>query len=182
MGFNNARISAKLIAAFAVILSVFTLVCVVVFLGLSSTLAAAQQNNVSYQNIQDIDAVLYNVVEQQNAARGFTATGDETFLETYEKHALAADKHLDDFLARTSQEAQRERGGRLKQALTQWRSGSDAIVSQARDPALREQAASSLSANRLTQVREVQGEMREAQLALVAKRWTDQQETIGRPS
>jgi len=179
MSFSNARISAKLITAFAVILSVFTLVSVVVFLGLGSTLKAAQQNNVSYQNIQDIDAILYNVVEQQNAARGFTATGNEDFLKNYEAHAVTADKHLEAFLARTTQPAQRERGARLKAALAEWRAASTATIEETRDPTKREQAVTGLNANRLAAVREVQGEMRQAQLALVAQRWAGQQETIG---
>ena len=58
MNFSNARISAKLIMAFAVILSVFTLASAAVFMSLSVTVKAAEQNNVSNLNIQDVTAVL----------------------------------------------------------------------------------------------------------------------------
>ena len=68
MNFSNARISAKLIMAFAVILSVFTLASAAVFMSLSVTVKAAEQNNVSNLNIQDVTAVLTYAVEQQNAA------------------------------------------------------------------------------------------------------------------
>ena len=80
--------------AFAVILSVFTLASAAVFMSLSATLQAAEQNNVSNLNIQDVATVLYQSVEQQNAARGFAATRNADFLNNYEKDGALADKSL----------------------------------------------------------------------------------------
>ena len=62
--------------AFAVILSVFTLASAAVFMSLSATVKAAEQNNVSNLNIQDVTAVLNHAVEQQNAARGFASSAE----------------------------------------------------------------------------------------------------------
>ena len=179
MSFSNVRIPAKLAAAFAVILAVFALASGFVFMGLGATLDAARANNVSYQNISDVDAVLYNIVEQQNAARGFIATANEDFLKSYESRGQTADKHLADFLGRTSQADQRERGARLKVAITEWRAATDATIAQMRNPETAEQARAALATERLTTVREIQTEMRQAQDALVTKRWEGQQETIG---
>ena len=109
MSFSNARISTKLISAFAVILSVFTLASVSVFVSLNATLEASRMNTLSYENIQDVDGVLYAAVEQQNALRGLAATGDPSFFDTYEKSGALLDRHLADFRRRTSRADQQAR-------------------------------------------------------------------------
>ncbi|CAN5887243.1 hypothetical protein BH11PSE1_BH11PSE1_26800 [soil metagenome] len=178
MSLDNARISTKLIVAFAVILSVFTLVSITLFGSLNATLDSARKNNVSYQNSRDIAGTLAMVVEQQNAVRAFAATSDPKFLESYQERGAQADKHLADFAGRTTKPEQRERAKRLAEAIAQWRGETDAQLALLRDPATLDQGRAIVETLRLTQVREAQGELSKAQDALVAKRWTDQQKAI----
>ncbi len=178
MNFSNARISAKLIMAFAVILSVFTLASAAVFMSLSATVKAAEQNNVSNLNIQDVTAVLNHAVEQQNAARGFAATRNADFLNNYDTDGASADKSLEAFAGRTTRPEQKERAARLKVELDAWRAKNNEIIALARDPATEFQALAMIDEVRLTKVRGVQGEILTAQSKLVAERWAQQQDAI----
>ncbi|MBP7701546.1 MAG: HAMP domain-containing protein [Phenylobacterium sp.] len=164
--------------AFAVILSVFTLASAAVFMSLSATVKAAEQNNVSNLNIQDVATVLYQSVEQQNAARGFAATRNADFLKNYEKDGALADKSLAAFTGRTTRPEQKERAARLKVELDAWRAKNDEIIALARDPATEFQALAMIDEVRLTKVRGVQGEILAAQSKLVAQRWAQQQSAI----
>ena len=179
MNFNNMRISTKLSAAFAVILGVFTLSAVMVFVSLNTIDAAADQNSISNLNIQDVTAVLAHSVEQQNGARGFAATQNNDFLKSYGEDGVSADKSLEAFSSRTTRPEQRERAARLKAALIEWRAKNDQIVALSRDPATLEQARAMIDDVRLSDVRNVQGEILTAQRALVAERSAAQQKAIG---
>ncbi|WP_332765266.1 HAMP domain-containing methyl-accepting chemotaxis protein [Phenylobacterium sp.] len=179
MNFSNARISTKLIAAFAVILAVFTLSAGALFMSLNTTLEAARKNNVSYQNSQDVAGILSATIEQQNAMRGFAATADAKFLDNYEKNGAVVDQHIADFRERTTQPLQVERADRLKAIIADWRSQNAGVIDLARDPATIDQARAQVGTVRLTKVREAQGELMTAQNQLVASRWETQQKAIG---
>ena len=179
MNFKDMRISTKLISAFALILAVFTLSAVAVFFSLNTTVESAERNNVSNLNIQDVSGVLYYAVEQQNAARGYAATRNDEFLKNYEADAGALEKSLSAFQERTTNAEQKERAGRLKTALAEWRGKNEQVITLARDPATLDQAREMIDDVRLTQVRGVQGEILDAQKKLVAERWAAQQEAIG---
>lgn len=165
--------------AFAVILSVFTLASTAVFLSLGVTQKAAQQNNVSNLNTQDVIGVLYNVVEQQNATRGFAATRNADLLKDYDANGAAADKNLADFAQRTTRPEQRERAARLKTAIEAWRAKNNEIIALARDPATEFQALAMIDEVRIGDIRVVQGEIMEGQRKLVAQRWEQQQSALG---
>ena len=95
MSLSNLKISGKLTAAFALILSVFVVQSVVLFGSMNTTLDMARKNNVSYLNSRDVNGVLQNAVEQQNAVRAFAATTDPKFLENYEKYGAQLDGQPD---------------------------------------------------------------------------------------
>ena len=175
---SNLKISAKLVAAFAVILLVFTVQSGALFLSLNANLDAAKKNNVSYQNSQDNDGILSELVEQQNAIRGFAATTDEQFLKRYADNAAKVDQHLAAFHGRTTQPAQRERLDRMQAAIADWRQKTEAQVSLLKDPATREQGRAQVSTLRLTEIRAIYGELDKAQDALAAQRWAAQQKSI----
>ncbi|TAJ12184.1 HAMP domain-containing protein, partial [Patescibacteria group bacterium] len=140
---------------------------------------AAEQNNTSNLNIQDVSAILYHAVEQQNAARGFAATRNADFLKNYEKDGATVDNNLAAFTGRTTRPEQKERAARLKAEIEAWRVKNDEIIALSRDPATEFQALAMIDEVRLTKVREVQGEILTAQRKLVAERWAAQQAAIG---
>jgi len=178
MNFSNARILAKLVIAFAVILAVFALSAGASFLSLNTTLEAAKMNNISVQNSQDVDGILSSVVEQQNAVRGFLATGDKVYLDSYEKHGASADKHIVDLQARTTKADQRARAEGLKGEVASWRETNKVMIDLGGDPATLEQARGMLQDTRLNKIRAIHAEMMETQRGLVAQRWATQQSSI----
>jgi methyl-accepting chemotaxis protein len=175
---STLKISGKLVAAFAVILLVFSVQSGGLFLSLNANLDAAKKNNVSYLNSNDLDAVLLGVIEQQNAVRAFAATVDDQFLAKYADSGARVDQHLAAFRGRTTRPEQRERAGRLRTAIDDWRHQTDAQVALLKDPATRDQGRAQVATLRLQDIREIHGEMDKAQDALAAKRWADQQKSI----
>jgi methyl-accepting chemotaxis protein len=175
---SNLKISGKLTAAFALILAVFIINAGVLFVNLNSTLDTARKNNVSYLNSNDVNAVLQNAVEQQNAVRAFAATGDQKFLANYEKYGAELDSHLAAFRGRTTKPEQRARADQMRAAVDDWRKQTEIQLSLLKDPATADQGRAMVDTLRLAQVRDIQGETMAAQRALVAKRWGDQQKSI----
>jgi methyl-accepting chemotaxis protein len=175
---SNLKISGKITAAFALILAVFVINAGVLFINLNSTLDLAHKNNVSYQNSRDVNAVLQNAVEQQNAMRGFATSGDPAFLTNYEADGVELDKALAAFRARTTKPEQRERADKMRAAIDEWRAQTTAQIALLKDPTTLEQGRAQVATLRLTELRDIQGETMKAQEALVAKRWGDQQKAI----
>ena len=180
MNVANLKISGKLTAAFALILSVFIINAGVLLVALNSTLDLAHKNNVSYQNSRDVNAVLQDAVEQQNAVRAFAATNDPKFLANYDKYGVELDNSLAAFRARTTKADQRERADRMRAAVDDWRTQTLHQVALLKDPATAAEGRGLVDTLRLKEVRAVQGETMAAQAALVAKRWGDQQAAIHR--
>ncbi len=178
MNLANLKISGKLSAAFALILAVFIIDAGVLFSALNTTLDMARKNNVSYLNSKDVNAVLQNAVEQQNAVRAFAATGDSKFLTNYSKYGAELDSHLAAFRGRTTKADQRARADQMRAAMEDWRAQTDHQLALLKDPATAAEGRALVDTLRLAKVREVQGDTMKAQEALVAKRWDDQQKAI----
>jgi methyl-accepting chemotaxis protein len=178
MNFNDMRISRKLIAAFAVILSVFVLSSLAVHGSLMDNLEAANKNNRSYHNSDALNDTLAAVVEQQNALRGFAASGDAAFLDTYAKSGAEADDRLATFRSSTTRPEQRQHADELKAAIEEWRTASQAQIALLRDPATVDQGRALIPTLRLKNVRAVWGVMNDVQDGLVAQRWAAQQKSI----
>jgi methyl-accepting chemotaxis protein len=176
---SNLKISGKLVAAFALILAVFIVDAGVLFMSLNTTLDMARKNNVSYQNSNDVNAVLQNAVEQQNAVRAFAATGDQKFLANYEKYGVELDSHLAAFRARTTKAEQRARADAMREVTDDWRTQTEAQVALLKDPTTVDQGRALVDTLRLAKLRDIQGETMTAQRALVTQRWGDQQKAIG---
>ncbi len=178
MKLNNLRISTKLIAAFAVVLAVFALASTAVFVSLGGALKAARANSVSYENSQDAAEVLSAAVEQQNALRGFAATGDAKFLDTYGARGDDLKARMGEFRTNTSLAEQRERMDRLGIAVEAWQAENQKVIDLARDPATLEEARARINTVRLTDVRAIQAEIMKAQDALVEQRTVEQEGTM----
>jgi methyl-accepting chemotaxis protein len=178
MNFNDMRISRKLIVAFAVILSVFVLSSLAVHGSLMGNLEAANKNNRSYHNSDSLNDTLAAVVEQQNALRGFAASGDAAFLDTYAKSGAEADDRLAAFRSGTTRPEQRQHADELKAAIEEWRTASQGQVALLRDPTTIDQGRTEVTSLRLTQVRAVWDKMNDVQDGLVAQRWAAQQKSI----
>ncbi len=178
MNLNNLRISAKLIAAFGSIIVIFALSSTAVFWSLRTIGEVVERNAASIRLSGVAADVLSEAIEQQNATRGFVATSDPAFIETYDKLGAHADESLETFRSETRVPEQRQRAEALKAALTEWRAENQVLFELTKDPATAEQARALVGTIRLSKIRQIQGEMIEAQDKLVAERRAEQMEAL----
>ena len=162
MNIGNAKIPLKLAMAFAVVLSVFTLATVAVFVSLGSTLTAGEKARVSSQNIQDIDAVLISLVEEQSALLGFVATAEPRYLQAMAGQAASADERLAALRARLDGD-QARRADRTKVEIETWRRQNAQLLALAREPKAEPARRGGILG--LAPVRAAHNEMRAAQAA-----------------
>jgi methyl-accepting chemotaxis protein len=81
MSLNDLNISKKLAGGFAVVVTVVTAMCVVVFLSLQALRTAVHENDIESTQQKASEHVLTALVERQNAVRGMVASGDKSFQE-----------------------------------------------------------------------------------------------------
>ncbi|THD70840.1 CHASE3 domain-containing protein, partial [Phenylobacterium sp.] len=81
MSLNDLNISKKLVLGFAGVVTIVTVMCVGVFLNLQSIKAAVADNDVEVAQLEMSHDVELQIIERQNAVRGFAITGDKSFLK-----------------------------------------------------------------------------------------------------
>ena len=82
MSFNDLNISKKLMVAFAGVVTIVLVMSVAIYLAMGSIRAATAANDESQNKLLAAGDALSAMVEQQNAVRGYVASGDETFVST----------------------------------------------------------------------------------------------------
>ncbi|HYE43062.1 MAG TPA: methyl-accepting chemotaxis protein [Caulobacteraceae bacterium] len=150
---NNVKISLKLIGGFAVVISLFIAVAVGVHLNLTAISAAAEAKDQAKVATDALGDMFASVVEQQNAARGFVATRDESFFAKFETESKAYDKAKAAFETAAGPE-QQQALAIFDQSVADWR--KDALRAHfelARDPAAAEEARALIAKVRLSAVR-----------------------------
>ena len=171
MSLNNLSISRKLSFGFALVVLIELVMCAVVLLSLNSIRVATDANNVSSATLAAADAALSALVEQQNAVRGFVATGDASFpkrVAAFQADFGKAADTLDGIAA----------GGSLKDKVDTLRVEAAKVADEEaeqmklrRDPAtLAEAQASLLTRGRLTHSREILKSVTDPEHALLIER------------
>jgi methyl-accepting chemotaxis protein len=179
--FTNLKISRKVITAFALVLSLFATSSIVVYVSMASAMSAAEKNNRSYANSTLVEETLAATVEQQNALRAYLLTTEPKYLDRYRTEGERADKAIETFSQNTSLQEQRKRADQLRVALTEWRTQqADRQIALMQDPATRDVAHALTGQLPLTKVRDLHAALSDAQDALVAQRWAEQQAAIAR--
>jgi methyl-accepting chemotaxis protein len=108
MSFQNLTITRKLALGFAVVVMAVLASSVVVFLSLRAIGGAFEASERSRQRLEAAAAALQALVEEQNAVRGFVATGDESFAKRatgFGVNFTAAAKQLADLSESASERA-----------------------------------------------------------------------------
>ena len=171
MSLNNLSISRKLSFGFALVVMIELVMCVVVLSSLNSIRAATDANNVSSATLAAADAALSALVEQQNATRGYVATGDAsfpkrivTFQADFNKAADQMDAIAGDGPLKAKVDALRVEAAKV--------AGEEAEQMKLRgDPATLTQAqASILTRGRLTHSREILKSVTDPEHALLIER------------
>jgi methyl-accepting chemotaxis protein len=89
MSLNDLKISKKLTFGFAVVVTVVAVMCAAVFASLAHIQSAVSANDESVARLNTTATILGELVERQNAVRGFVASGDPSFLKTIASHKEA---------------------------------------------------------------------------------------------
>ena len=175
MSFANISIGRKLAAGFAAVVLIVALMAGLVFQNLGSISVATAANNASTATLAAADSALSALVEQQNAVRGFAATGDKSFpprvagfQDDFRKAADKLDSLATDDALRGQVQALREAADKVAHE------EADQIALR-QDPArAADVPASILTKGRLTEVRRILKGITDAQQALVTARAAQQ--------
>jgi methyl-accepting chemotaxis protein len=179
MSFANLSIGRKLTAGFAAVVLIVALMAGLVFQNLASISAATAANNTSTATLAAADSALSALVEQQNAVRGFAATGDKSFPPRVAGFQDDFKKAADRLEALAADDALRAQVKDLRQAADKVAQEEADQIALRQDPSrAAEVPASILTKGRLTEVRRILKGVTEAQQALVTARAAEQAKAL----
>nr|WP_294816193.1 methyl-accepting chemotaxis protein [uncultured Sphingomonas sp.] len=170
MSLQNLSISRKLGGAFAVLIVIFVGVGGLVFSNLSSLVIAAAEKEQSLRALEKSQKLLTDVLEQQNAARGFAILGKEEFLKTYQENGEKFGETVAEFKKYSTSPEQHARIDQLVANVQTLRGKLDHVIELARNPATRGQAGELSGVKMLGDIRPLIKEIGKVQEERVVKR------------
>jgi methyl-accepting chemotaxis protein len=160
MRFQDLRISAKLGAAFSALILASAISSAVIFTSLQKIDESSISSQRSLSLMAQAEAIMTQVIEQQNAVRGYAVLGEPRLADNYANAKSAFDGQLDAFEAKTTQAAQKARIQKLRTAMADWRRDiGEPAMHLGGDPATRAQAAELAGRKSLTDIRAIQTEL-----------------------
>jgi methyl-accepting chemotaxis protein len=175
MSFANLSIGRKLAAGFAAVVVIVALMAALVFQNLGSISAATAANNTSTATLAAADSALSALVEQQNAVRGFAATGDKSFIPRIEGFKADFGKAADKLDALAADDAFKGQVQALRQEADKVAKEEDDQIALRQDPArAADVPAAILTKGRLTESRRILKDINDAQQALLTARAAQQ--------
>ncbi len=170
MSFDDLRFGKKIGVCFAGVVLIVLAMCAIVFVEMQATKTASDTNDVAKDVLAKTDAALSALVEQQNAVRGFVASGDEKFVATFGTRGEDFIKAVEEISRLHPDADTTARVENLKAAAQHAQTEEMAQISDRRDPTkVAEDQSSIASRGRLTKVREVLNQIRDAEKASVEK-------------
>jgi len=158
--FQDLKISAKLGVAFCALILASAVSSAVVFSSLAEIDEASISSQRSLALVAQAEAIMTQVIEQQNAVRGYAILAEPHLADSYAGAKADFDSKLDAFEAKTTQAAQKARIEKLRTAMADWRRDiAEPSMAMASDPARRTEAAELASRKSLTAIRAVQHEL-----------------------
>ncbi|MGZ3272322.1 MAG: methyl-accepting chemotaxis protein [Caulobacteraceae bacterium] len=179
MSFANLSIGRKLAAGFAAVVLIVALMAALVFQSLTSISAATTANNTSTATLAAADSALSALVEQQNAVRGFAATGDQSFLPRITGYQDGFRKAADRLDALAAGDAFHAQVQALRQEADKVAQEEADQIALRQDPAkAADVPASILTKGRLTESRQILKGITDAQQALLSARAAQQAKAL----
>jgi methyl-accepting chemotaxis protein len=168
---KNLRVSQKLSLSFAAVLLVVAAFCSVVYGSMQRIHQATQANDQTQLVLKLSSQILANLVEHQNAMRGYVASLNPEFQDRMAKYA----ETMPPLIAQLQQNLDKAQGDTylppLRQAIDVFYGQLDSTVANAGDPAkLEETRANIASTARLSDIRKVLSAMDKANSELAAER------------
>ena len=157
MNFDNLSISRKLTAGFAVVVSIVLAMCCAVYLNVSAVGKATRASNDEAATLAAADKAMAALVEEQNAVRGFVASGDDSFTAKISTAQSQFDTAWSTLNNQAGDDAElKGKVAALAAEAATVRGEEDGQVAKRRDPTtLADAQASVVTTGRLTKVREV---------------------------
>ena len=160
MRFQDLRISAKLGVAFCALILASAVSSAVVFSSLAKIDEASVSSQRSLSLVAQAQSIMIQVVEQQDAVRGYALLREPRLADNYAKAKASFDDQLNAFEAKTTIPAQKARVQKLRAAMADWRRDvGEPALRMADDPAQHDQAVKLAGAQSLRAIRDVQHEL-----------------------
>ena len=176
MSLNNLKFSQKITLCFAGVVIIVLAMCAIVFFEMKANEAVSDRNDDSKVVLTTTDSALNALVEQQNAVRGFVASGDAKFEDTYKSRGADFDKALQSLATGATDPAAIARIDSMKQAAATAQAEETAQLAERRNPATVESDQASIATRgRLSAVREAIKQIRAPIEASVAKGAAEEQ-------
>ena len=172
---KNLKVARKLLIAFAILVTAVAAAGALVWSGLSTIHRVTALNEHSYAYVSAVDETLMALVEQQNAARGYVASLDPSFVQKYDKQQAEYDRQFQTLLKGVEDDDETARTTALTAAVEVFRADTRQQIAGANDPAQLDATRAGIAkAGRLTQVRKVLKAVRDNEHAQLAERSKDQ--------
>jgi methyl-accepting chemotaxis protein len=169
MWLNNLKFGQKIGFCFAGVVVLVLAMCTIVFVEIDTSQRVSDATDEANAALGASDAALAALVEQQNAVRGFVASGDESFLQTFRTRGGDFDQAVQNLTRRTADPALQAEIDHLKAAAAEAQAGEAQQIEDRRNPATQAaDQASIASRGRLTTVRDVLKRIRDPERALVS--------------
>ncbi|KSB88316.1 chemotaxis protein [Caulobacter vibrioides] len=168
---SNFKVAHKLVIAFAVLVAAVAGAGALAWNGLSSIQRVTALNAESYAYRATVEKASAELVEQQNAARGFVASLDPSFVAKYDDFQAKYDEARQTLTDGADREDQKARLAQLDQAVAVFRTETRAQIATAKDPTQLETARVGVGkSGRLTNVRKALKAIDDAESAELAVR------------
>ena len=172
---NNLKVARKLLVAFAILVVAVATAGALVWSSLSTIRQATALNEHSYAYISTVDETLMSLIEQQNAARGYVAGLDPSFVDKYQSLQADYDKHFQTLMDGVESDDEKARAAELSSAVAIFHTEAEQQIAQAKDPAQLQAARDGVTkVGRLTDIRKVLKSIRDNETAQLAERSADQ--------
>ena len=170
MSLNDLKFSQKITLCFAGVVIVVLAMCSIIFVEMNASEKVSDANDSHKEALSTADAALTALVEQQNAVRGFVASGEGKFQDTFKARGADFDKAAQALAASASDPDSTAAVDRLKSAAAAAQAEEREQLADRLDPGkLAADQASIATRGRLTAVREALKQFRAPLEAAVAK-------------
>lgn len=132
--FNDMNINKKLLLGFSAVILVLTILSTIVFINFSSYVDANGWNVHTHQVMSNLDNIVTSMVNMETGERGFSITGDDKFLEPYNKGKADFDTYFNDAKELTlDNPKQQENLQKIKQLKEDWQEVAENSINLRRE-------------------------------------------------
>jgi methyl-accepting chemotaxis protein len=168
---HDLRMAKKLALAFFAVIFATIAADFFVYRALDAIDTNADLNHRSFGLSLDAENMLKDMVEQQNAVRGYLLSSDASFIATYEKAKADFTSDAESFKAHTVSTEQKARIENLQDVVANWQTKSaERQLELARNPLTRDQAFALTGKLTLAEGRAMVEEVRDGQEAIISSR------------